>query len=74
MPNRGQNQNQGKGRKAPGVYTPEDDETVEGGENQAAGQQRPDSGKPRQPDPAAEIEDEEAEGDEDDADGLGERP
>jgi hypothetical protein len=74
MPNHGQSQQQNKGRKNPGGHAPDDDESVETGENQAAGQLRPDSGKPRKPDPVMEIEDEEAEGDEDDADGLGERP
>jgi len=74
MPNRGQSQQQNKGRKNPGGQPPDDDESVETGENQAAGQQRQDRGKPRTPDPVTEIEDEEAEGDEDDADGLGERP
>jgi hypothetical protein len=74
MPNRGQSQQQNKGRKNPGGQPPDDGESVESGENQAAGRQRPEGGKPRQPDPVMEIEDEEAEGDEDDADGLGERP
>jgi len=74
MPNRGQSQQQNKGRKNPGGYAPDDDEPLETEETQAAGQQRPEGGKQRQPDPVTEIEDEEAEADEDESDGLGERP
>jgi hypothetical protein len=75
MPSRGQTQDQQKGRRNPGIETPEDDdgsvEARETGVTQSQSQQRRQSAEP---DPLTTIEEEEAEDDEDDADGVGARP
>jgi hypothetical protein len=77
MPNRGQTQGPGKQRRNPGTYTPDDDETVENQDTQRQAQEQQGRKAGRQPDPSTEkpgIEDEEAEEDEDEKDGLGPRP
>jgi hypothetical protein len=75
MPNRQTQDQQDKGLKNPGTFSPDDDEAQESDRTRAADQNQAQQGRdPQETDSIADIEDEEADDDEDEADGLGARP